>query len=300
MKSHFILSGIAALTILASGCAGLTELPMYWGNNAGSPDIKPTGYHADTKTGWMSYNDSTHMYFAFSFFDPRFQTRILTSGMTVFIDTTGKMKEDCFVRFPLIKREIVSNFQAGQKLQARQGTQARGQRTSTDKLLDQAQGFELQWQNGKEAMQVNPSLEKTDFKTSIGLDTTNALNIVIGVPLKKIEPAGFRTMDKLTIGLRFGQVTDVSSAGGRPQMAGNQQAVLGGSNAEAGGGGGGGGGGSRGGRGGSRGGGGGGNTSGSTAGSTGSGQVNAGGGGGQPGMDNSPVEFWYKTRLARK
>ena len=299
MKSHFFLSGIAALTILASGCAGLTELPMYWGKNAGSADIKPTGYHADTKTGWMSYNDSTHMYFAFSFFDPRFQTRILSSGMTVFIDTTGKMKEDCFVRFPLIKREIVSSFQAGQKLQARQGTLGRGQRTSTEMLLDQAQGFELEWQNGKETFQVNPSLMKTDFKTSIGLDTTRALNIVIGVPLKMIQPAGLRSLDKLVIGLRFGQTTTGSNMGSRSQMAGNQQAVLGGSNAEAGGGGGGG---SRGGRGGGGrgGGGGGGNTSGGTTGNTGTGQIDAGGGGGRSGMDNSPVEFWYKTRLARK
>jgi cold shock CspA family protein len=70
--------------------------------------------------------------------------------MTVFSDTTGKMKESCFVRFPLIKREEISGVQAGQKLQPRQGTSARGQRTSTEMLLDQAQGFELQWQKGKE------------------------------------------------------------------------------------------------------------------------------------------------------
>lgn len=90
----------------------------------------------------------------------------------------------------MIKREALSEVQAGQKLQPRQGVSGRGQRTSTDMLLDQAQGFELLWQNGKDVIQMNPSLEKTDFKTSIGLDTTNALNIVIGVPLKLIQHAG--------------------------------------------------------------------------------------------------------------
>lgn len=299
MKLIKILAGSSLLILLLTNCSGLTELPTSWGNSAGSPDVKPTGFNPDTKTGWMSYNDSTHLFFAFSFFDPRVQTQILRSGMTVFIDPTGKLKEDCFVRFPMIKREVLSDAQAGQKLQPRQGISGRGQRTSTDMLLDQAQGFELIWQNGKDIIQVNPSLEKTDFKTSIGLDTTNALNIVIGVPLKLIQPAGLASLDKMVIGLRFGQSPSRSEMGGnRPQMAGgNQQSILGGSDAGVGGGGGGGGRGSggRGGRGGS------GGSGGSNAGggNTGGSRMDNGGGGRQ-GMDNSPVEFWYKTKIAKR
>jgi len=282
MKPIRNLAGLAFLVLLLAGCSGLSELPTSWGNNPASPDVKPTGYNPDTKTGWMSYNDSTHLFFAFSFFDPRFQTRILSSGMTVFIDTTSKMKEGCFVKFPLIKREVITGVQEGQKLQPRQGAGGRGQRTTTDMLLDQAQGFELQWQKGKEMIQVNPSLGKTDFKTSIGLDTTNALNIVVGVPLKMLNPAGLPALDKMVIGLRFGQSPSGSAAGGaRSQTAGgNQQSVLGGSSAGTGGGGSGGG---RGGRGGGRGGGG--------------AAASAAGGGG---MDSSPVEFWYKTRMAKR
>lgn len=295
MKTLRFLAGAAFLALLLTSCSGLGELPTSWGNNAASPDIKPTGFNADTKTGWMCYNDSTHIYFAFSFFDPRVQTRILTSGMTVFIDTTGKMKEGCFVRFPLIRRELKSATSAGQKIQPRQGSQGRGQRTSTDMLLDQAQGFELLWQKGKDTIRVNPSMEKTEFKTTIGLDSTNALNMVIGLPLKLIQPAGLAALDKMVIGLRFGQTPAGPAMGGnRPQMSGgSQQAVLGGSSAGAAGSGGGG----RGGRGGGGRGGGGGGATASVA-PAASERVNSGGG--QSGMDNSPVEFWYKTKIARK
>lgn len=296
MRSHFIVTGITVLTILTSGCSSLTELPMYWGNNPASSTIKPTGYHADTKTGWMSYNDSTHMYFAFSFFDPRFQTRVLTTGMTVFVDTTGKMKEGCFVRFPLIKREIISGG-GGQKIQPRQGAQRQRERTSTEMLLEQAQGFELQWAKGKDTIQVNPSTDKTGFKTSIGLDSANALNMVIGIPLRLIQPAGMAALDDMVIGLRFGQIqSGQGQAGGRQQSSGvSQQAVLGGANAGTAGSAG------SGGRG-RRGGGGGGNAGGSGAGggNAGGGNARMNAGGDQGGMDNSPVEFWYKTRLIRK
>ena len=289
MKTIKFIAGLSMLILLLTNCSGLSELPTCWGNNAGSPEVKPTGYISDTKTGWMCYNDSTHLFFAFSFFDPRVQGQILRSGMTVFIDTTGKMKEGCFVRFPLIRREAVSGLEAGPKPQPRQSTSGRGQRISAEMLLVQAQGFELLWQKGNDVIKVNPSAGNTDFKISIGLDTTNALNIVVGVPLKMINPAGLPGLDKMVMGMRFGQsVTGSDRGGARPQMAGgNQQSVMSGSSAGTGGGGGGGG---RGGRGGSGGGGGG---------NAGSGRV-ATGGGGQPGMDNSPVEFWYKTKLARK
>ncbi|MCX6224926.1 MAG: hypothetical protein NTV01_09305 [Bacteroidia bacterium] len=92
MKPIKLLSGLSLLILLLTNCSGLSELPTSWGNNASSPDVKPTGFNPDTKTGWMSYNDSTHLYFALSFFDPRVQTRVLSSGMTVFIDTTGKIE----------------------------------------------------------------------------------------------------------------------------------------------------------------------------------------------------------------
>jgi hypothetical protein len=276
MKTLKKLAGFSFLILLLASCSGLSELPTSWGNNASSPDIKPTGYNPETKTGWMSYNDSTHIYFAFSFFDPRVQIRILTSGMTVFIDTTGKMKEGCFVRFPMIKREIISGVQTSQSLQPRQGA-GRGQRTSTDMLLDQAQAFELLWTKGTEVEQLNPSLQKSDFKTSIGLDSTNALNIVIGVPLKKINAGGLPALDDMVIGLRFGQ-TPVGPVGGssRPQgSGGGQQSISTGSSAGTGGGGGG-------------------------ATSSPSPQVERGGGGGQGPVDNSPIEFWYKTRVAKR
>ena len=287
MRTRLILA-MASLVLLLTGCTGLTELPMYWGNNAGSPDIKPTGYHADTKTGWMSFNDSSTIYFAFSFFDPRVQTLVLRNGMTVFIDPTRKMKEDCFVKFPLIKREIIASVTEGQLAQQR-SRQSRQQRTSTQMLLEQAQGFELQWKNGEKELRINPSVEKSDFHTFIAVDTANVLNVIVGVPITYINPGGLASLDELVIGLRFGQsaADQQSGAGVRGDMG--QQSMMGGTGAATGGGGGRGG---RGGGGGGRGGGGGAPTG---------GQVNAPQGG-MPGGGMMPAttEFWYKTRLIKK
>jgi hypothetical protein len=281
---------VVGLWLVLTGCSGLTELPMYWGNNAGSPDIKPTGYHADTKTGWMSFNDSSTMYFAFSFFDPRVQTLVLRNGMTVFIDETNKMKEDCFVKFPLIKREVLAGVLDGQQLAQQRGRQGRQQRTSTEALLEQAQGFELQWKKGDKLIQVNPSAEKTEFHTFIAVDTANVLNIIIGVPLTYINPGGLSALNEIVIGLRFG-LSAAEQQAGPVQRGSGQQMSMGGTGAGSGGGasrgGGGRGGGSRGGGGGA----------GASMGNAGGGQGPAGGAGG---MIPATTEFWYKTRLVKK
>jgi len=276
------------MVVLFSGCAGLNELPTSWGSSAGSPDVKPTGYHADTKTGWMSFNDSTHLYFALSFFDPRVQSLVLQNGMTVFIDPTKKMKEDIYVKFPLIKREIVRGvMEEGQKLVQQRNRQSRPQRSTTDMLLEQAQGFELQWKNHEQFLQINPSLEENDFHTFIAVDTTNTLNIIIGIPMKYIDPEGLTTLDQLVIGLRFGQSASDMAAMGQGQRMSSTPSSAGGAGAGSGGGGGGG----RGGRGGGRGGGGGGGRAAAME--------------GQPvgqsmgGMMPASTEFWYKTRVVK-
>ncbi|HBB92046.1 MAG: hypothetical protein A2X22_09145 [Bacteroidetes bacterium GWF2_49_14] len=289
MKSRFVLPAAILLILFMSGCTGLTELPMYWGHNAGSADIKPTGYHADTKTGWMSFNDSTHIYFAFSFFDPRVQTLVLRNGMTVFLDQTKKMKEDCFVKFPLIKREVIAGVTEGQQLAQQRGRQNRQQRTTTEALLEQAQGFELQWKNGEKVIQINPSLEKTDFHTFIAVDTANVLNIIVGVPITYLNPGGLAALDEIVVGLRFGQSAAELQSGGQQQMGGGQQSAMSGTGAGSGG--------SSGGRGGSRGGGGGGRGGGGGASSAG---MQQGGAPGGNAMMPATTEFWYKTRVMKK
>ncbi len=286
MKSRLILSAVTLLVLVMSGCTGLTELPMYWGNNAGAADIKPTGYHADTKTGWMSFNDSTHIYFAFSFFDPRVQTLVLRNGMTVFLDPSKKMKEDCYVKFPLIKREIIAGVAEGQQLAQQRSRQNRQQRTTTEALLEQAQGFELQWKNGEKVIQVNPAMEKTDFHTFIAVDTANVLNIIVGVPIIYVNPGGLQALDELVVGLRFGQSAAELQGGAQPQLGGGQQQSMGGTGAGSGG--------SSGGRGGGRGGGGG-----RSGGAAAMGNAPQGGGGGGA-MMPATTEFWYKTKLVKR
>jgi hypothetical protein len=275
--STSLLIPIVLIGVL-SGCSGLTTLTTYWGSSAGSDDIKPTGFHSDTKTGWMSYNDSADLYFAFSFFDPMVQTLVLRNGMTVFLDQTKHMKQDCYVRFPMIKREIYSGVAEGQRLAQQQGRPGRQQRTTTQALLDQAEGFELQWKNGDEFLQVNPSFDGTDFHTFIAVDSTGVLNIIVGVPMTRLNPDGLNALDELVVGLRFGMAADGQQDYAQPVRGGQMPAA--------------GGGGGRGGRGGGGRGGGG-----ATAPAMGAPTQ-----GGQPMGARMPAttEFWYKTKVQKR
>ncbi|MFO7616525.1 MAG: hypothetical protein R6V75_04670 [Bacteroidales bacterium] len=278
--SASLLVPIVLIGIL-SGCSGLSTLPTYWGSSAGSDDIKPTGFHADTRTGWMSYNDSSDLYFAFSFFDPMVQTLVLRNGMTVFLDPSGKMKQDCYVRFPMIKREIYSGVTEGQRLAQQQGRPGRQQRTTTQALLDQAQGFELQWKNGDEFLQVNPSLEGTDFHTFIAVDSAGVLNIIVGVPITRLNPGGLDALDEMVVGLRFGVAANEQQDYAQPARGGQMPAA-------------GGGGGGRGGRGGGGGRSGGGGTTAPAMGAP------TQGGQAMGARMPATTEFWYKTKVQKR
>jgi hypothetical protein len=72
-------------------------------------------------------------------------------------------------------------------------------------LLDQVQAFELKWKNHDDSLQINPSVEKTDFHTFIAIDTVNVLNVIIGIPIDRINPGGLSAMGDLLVGLKIGQ-----------------------------------------------------------------------------------------------
>jgi len=208
------------------------------------------------------------------------QMAVMRNGLTIFLDTTKKMKEDQFVQFPITKLgkppARSTSFAENRRNPGNQGT-------PMEQMFERIEGLEMIWHSGGLSAQFNPSLESNEFITAVALDSMNILNLLIGVPLDELNDQGIDGMSDFYVGLGVtfsgnnrGRGQAVGQGGGQRLSGG---AVTGGS----------GGGGGRGGRGGGRGGGGGGAQM---------------GGGGRPGGMNSssPVveKFWYQTKIAKK
>ncbi len=272
MKAYKIPIAIIILSFSLFSCSNLQQLTTYWEADMQTDTIKPTGFDAATKVGWTSYNDSTHLYFAVDLLDSRVQMSVMSGGLTIFLDTTGKMKEGTSVTYPLIKRAPVKRDAS-----ARQSNSKEVQ-NPIHKILENTESMELRWTKDEHSYLVNPAVGNSDFITLVAMDSLNYVSLLIGVPMKMIHPLGIDGLNELTVG--FG----IPMAGGRAGGAGmgGQQSM-----------GSGGGGGRSGGGGGGRGGGGGG--------SRGGGGSQMGGGAPMGGSSSGPTleKFWYQTVITK-
>ncbi len=271
MKAFKIKIAILLVLLSLFSCTNLQQLTTYWEDDVKSDTVKPTGFDATTKVGWTSYNDSTHLYFAVDLLDSRVQMSVMSGGLTIFLDTTGKMKETTSLTYPLIKRtaERRSGSVGQNNNQERQNP--------IQRMLENSESMELRWTQGEHSYVVNPAVGNTDFITLVAMDSSNYVSLLIGVPMKMIHPRGIDGLNELTVG--FGIPVAGGRAGGSAGASGQQSMGSGGGGGRSGGGGGRGGGG-----GGSRGGGG--------------GQM---GGGAPMGASSSAgpamEKFWYKTLI---
>ncbi len=234
------------LSLLLFSCTNLQQLTTYSDSEMKSGTVKPTGFDATTKVGWTSYNDSTHLYFSVDLLDSRVQMSVLSRGLTIYIDTTGKLRETTSVTYPLIKRAAIANRSSGR------------QQNNSDlqnpiaKMLENAAGMELKWTQDERSYVINPALDDSEFVTLIAMDSLNYVSLLIGVPMKLIHPQGIDGLNELCVG--FGVPMIGGRSGGMAPGSGQQSMGSSGGGGRSGGGGGGRSGGG-GGRGGSRGGG---------------------------------------------
>lgn len=276
MKAFRIPFVIIVLAFSLFSCTNLQQLTTYRQTDMLTESVKPTGFDAATKIGWTSYNDSTHLYFSVDLLDSRVQMAVMSRGLTIYIDTTGKLKETTSVTYPLIRRS-----RGGERPDARGQNRDKVEQNPIISILESTESMELRWTMGEKSYTVNPSVVDSDFVTLVAMDSLNYVSLLIGVPMNLIHPLGFDSLNELTIGFGVplsGGRSGVSAAGGGQQSAG-----AGGGGGRSGGGGGGGG---RGGRGGGGGGGGG----------------QMGGGASMGGMSSSPPtleKFWYRTVLKK-
>ena len=270
-KAQFILL-IFSLSLFS--CTNLRQLPTYWESEMLSDTVKPTGFDPLTKVGWTSYNDSSHLFFAVDLLDPGVQMSVLRSGLTIYLDTTGKLKEDCSITYPIVKQSPVRREEPSSRSLSVQNRNRQEQISPVEKMVSNIESMELIWKQNDKLYRVNPSLNDTDFITLVALDSMNFLSMIIGVPFKLLHPLGIEGVNELTVG--FGVPMGGRRSGGQ-MMSGDQRQSM------------------RSGGGGGRGGGGGG-------GSRGGGGGQMGGGGAPGGMSSAgPVleKFWYRTTIQK-
>jgi hypothetical protein len=276
------LSGVLLILILFS-CNNLRQLTTYWESDLENDTLKPTGFDPLTRVGWTSYNDSSHLFLAIDMLSQPVQMSVLRNGLTIFIDTTARLKENCYLKFPSNGSEFRIQSPEGGRSRTVGRMEQQPRINPIDNMLANFDSFKLEWKQGGKVIQTNPNRDDNDFICLAALDSMNYMSFLIGIPLEKIHPQGFDGIDEFSVG--FG--IPISGMGGMGARGGQGQSTMGSPQMDGSSGGGrmGGGGGGRGGRGG---------------GSMGGGNMGAGQMEGGMASSGPTVEkFWYRTTLGK-
>jgi hypothetical protein len=78
-------------------------------SNWKKPETKSSAfrfYHADSKIRYNIENDETNLYFSFDVMDQLTVQKILTTGLRLFIDVTGKNKQKDEIQFPVYSDKV--------------------------------------------------------------------------------------------------------------------------------------------------------------------------------------------------
>lgn len=98
------ITTLILIAIAATGCSN-----KLYQSNWHKPDVKEKSfrfYHADSKIRYNVENDRQYLYFSFDVLDQLTIQKILTTGLRVFIDPSGKNKQKHEVQFPIYSDKV--------------------------------------------------------------------------------------------------------------------------------------------------------------------------------------------------
>ena len=168
------------LAIIASGCSN-----KLFESNWKQPDRKSSAfrfYHPDSKIRYNIENDDKNLYFSFDVMDQLTVQKILTTGMRLFLDGTGKNKQKDELQFPIYSDKVpISELQEygdryDQSIQL--GRSTLSQMIPTDGYL----------KFGGETIQIFNRMEIKGTTVSLEFDSTRSLVYRAIIPLDAIKP----------------------------------------------------------------------------------------------------------------
>ncbi|MBP9153270.1 MAG: hypothetical protein KBF73_13370 [Flavobacteriales bacterium] len=141
-------------------------------------------YHPDSKIRYNVENDDKNVYFSFDVMDQLTVQKILTTGLRLFIDGTGKNKQKDELQFPVYSDKVpISELQEygdryDQSMQLGQST------------LDQMIPSDGYLKFDGETVQIFNRMEKKGTTVTLEFDSTRSLVYRAIIPLKAINADG--------------------------------------------------------------------------------------------------------------
>ncbi len=194
---------IVVMTLIVASCA---KLPVYQSKNINSTDEISDQSHYDKKSkiSYDVYNDETNIYININTSNYYSQIKILKMGLTVWFDIKGKKNKDMGIVFPLN-----NGFKASkQRMQNSSGATGAGGQSITQlhnnfKLQDKRiRLVGMEDEHGRTEYTVEPG--SSDVVAEITFDSSNRLNYVATIPIKKLFADGSLVNKTLSVGIESG------------------------------------------------------------------------------------------------
>lgn len=187
----------------AAGCSN-----KLYESNWKQPEVRSSAfrfYHADSKIRYNIENDSTNLYFSFDVMDQLTVQKILTTGLRLFVDGTGKNKQKDELQFPIYSDKVpVSELEE----YGNAYDQSMQLGKSTLEQMIPSDGY-LKF-DGK-TVQIFNRMPVNGTRVTLEFDSTRSLVYRAVIPLRLIAPEG----DVISIGIETGGY----------EMPGNNEAI---------------------------------------------------------------------------
>ncbi len=191
------------MTLIVASCA---KLPIYQSKNIKSTqDISELShYDKKSKISYDVYNDETNIYISFKTLNYYSQIKILKMGLTVWFDTKGKKNKKKGIVFPLDNgfKPDMKSMQGGSGSSG-MGIQSITQLHTYFKLQDKRiKLIGMEDEHGRTEYIFEPG--RSDISAEITFDSSNRLNYLATIPIRKLFADGSLDNKALSIGFESG------------------------------------------------------------------------------------------------
>jgi hypothetical protein len=197
---------IIALLIVAVSLSACSN--KLFESNWKKPDTKSSAfrfYHADSKIRYNIENDEKNLYFSFDVMDQLTVQKILTTGLRLFIDVTGKNKQKDEIQFPVYSDKVpISELEE-------YGTRYDQSIQFGKATLDQMIPSDGYLKFGNKTVQIFNRMPVDGTSVTLEFDSTRSLVYRAVIPLEAVKAEG----EVISIGIETGGY----------EMPGNDQAL---------------------------------------------------------------------------
>jgi hypothetical protein len=224
-KNLILLSGL----LFFSACAGL---PQYAAHQKTNTEISEFSGHYDAESNirYTIEHDSENIYLALMTTNFNSQVKILSRGLTVYIDESGKKKKGKYWTYPFIEsRSADENFNRGQLLPDFFPGQNEKAQMLYRNFQYKKQSLKLFGFDGLNSSKVFFSpFDKSPVQISTSMDSSGIFTYMALIPKSMLFNGDKNISDVFTVGVKSGGMGNQTAFSGKQAVAGMKQGGRGG------------------------------------------------------------------------